>query len=309
MTSVETQHGVVVGVDGSASSKAAVEWGARDAWLRGLILRLVTVVTPAPRTNPSPWAGVPVWSDGERISHDLVTARQVLEDAQSRAIKAVRPDRSSPIFASVLVGPVVSTLASFAANAAMLVVGCGDRKAFARRLFGTVSSDLGDHVHCPLGIVHDDDSLVARSATAPVAVGIDRSHTSGLAIEIAFDEASRRGVDLIVLHAWNDEGLLRFGRSTHAPIEHANFRAHEEELLDAQLDPWRPRYPKVTVHPVVVTDHPVPRLLQLAETAQLLVLGGNAHRRFASALHGSVSSAVVADAPIPVIVAHGHSVN
>lgn len=300
---------MVVGVDGSASSKAAVEWAARDAQLREVPLRLVNVVTPGARTNPSPWAGVPVWGDGERLRHDLDTAQTILDEAQRCAMQAVRSERAFPILGAVLVGPVVSTLANFAEHADMLVVGCGDRKAFARRAFGSISSGLGHHVHCPLGVVHDDDSFAARSPTAPVVVGIDGSSSSELAIEIAFEEASRRGVDLIVLHAWNDEGRLQFGRPAHAPIEYANFRAREEAVLDERLDLWRPRYPRVTVHPVVVADRAVPRLLQLAETAQLLVLGGTAHRRFAGLLRGSVSSGVIADAPIPVIVAGNHSLN
>ena len=47
-------------------------------------------------------------------------------------------------------------------------------------------------------------------AQAPVLVGIDGSPTSELATAIAFDEASRRRVDLIALHAWTEFGVGDF---------------------------------------------------------------------------------------------------
>ena len=51
---------------------------------------------------------------------------------------------------------------------------------------------------------------IARDpAHAPVLVGIDGSPTSELATAIAFDEASRRHVDLIALHAVEEGGLFR----------------------------------------------------------------------------------------------------
>ena len=45
---------------------------------------------------------------------------------------------------------------------------------------------------------------MAQPAQAPVLVGIDGSSASESATAIAFDEASRRNVGLIALHAWSD---------------------------------------------------------------------------------------------------------
>ena len=47
-------------------------------------------------------------------------------------------------------------------------------------------------------------------AQAPVLVGIDGSPVSELATAIAFDEASRRHVELIALHAWIDTSVSDF---------------------------------------------------------------------------------------------------
>lgn len=73
--------------------------------------------------------------------------------------------------------------------------------AVAGALLGSVSSSLVRHAHGPVAVI-PEEPRPARPPHAPVVVGIDGSPTSGLAAEIAFDEASRRGVDLVALHAW-----------------------------------------------------------------------------------------------------------
>ena len=66
----------------------------------------------------------------------------------------------------------------------------------------SVSTGLVHHAHCPVAVIHEDPPAVAPDA--PVLVGIDGSPASLSAAEIAFDEASRRGVDVVALHAWRD---------------------------------------------------------------------------------------------------------
>ena len=51
-----THHGIAVGVDGSAPSKVAVDWAAREASLRGLPLTLVHVI---PSSLTRMWPQVP----------------------------------------------------------------------------------------------------------------------------------------------------------------------------------------------------------------------------------------------------------
>jgi nucleotide-binding universal stress UspA family protein len=185
----------------------------------------------------------------------------------------------------------------------MVVVGCRGQGEVARALLGSVSSGLVRHGHCPVAVIHDEDVLATRSSQAPVVVGIDGSPTSELATEIAFAEASRRGVGLVALHAWSDMGPLDFGRPGQAPIEWANFEVREEEVLAERLSGWQERYPDVVVHKVVVSDRPAPRLLEQAASAQLLVVGSHGRGGFTGMLLGSVSRAVVNSAGIPVIVA------
>ena len=53
-------------------------------------------------------------------------------------------------------------------------------------------------------MVHDEAPVAGKGSELPVVLGVDGSSASELATAIAFDEASRRGLELIALHAWCD---------------------------------------------------------------------------------------------------------
>jgi nucleotide-binding universal stress UspA family protein len=291
----------VVGVDGSPSSIAAVEWAARDAKMHDAPLKLVHVAPSIPEYFGSvPPAPLP----GEYSSWQEQHAHQLVEEAHKVAAEAAAPSGAYRISSEVLYdAPIIPTLIDLSKQAEMIVVGCRGQTAVARALLGSVSSGLVYHAKCPVAVIHDDDTLAAVSPQAPVVVGVDGSPASELATEIAFDEASRRGVGLVALHAWSDMGPLDFGRPGQAPIEWANFEVREQEVLAERLSEWEKRYPDVAVSKIVVSDRPAPRLLQQAENAQLVVVGSHGRGGFTGMLLGSVGRAVVNAARIPVIIA------
>lgn len=288
---------IVVAVDGSPSATAAVEWAARDAEMRNVPLKLVYIVPPVV-TPSGPWPQIPVdysrWQDDE--------GRQILEDAHKVAVEAMAQERPARVTSEMLHAPIVPALVELSQGAGMVVVGCRGQGAVAGTLLGSVSSGIAHHAHCPVAVIHDEEPT-SRSPQAPVLVGVDGSPTSELATEIAFDEASRRGVEVVALHAWSDMGPLEFPSMNWAPIEWRNIKDSEEEILAERLCGWRDRYPDVVVHKVVVSDRPAPRLLEHAGTAQLVVVGSHGRGGFPGMLLGSVSRAVLHAARVPVIVA------
>jgi nucleotide-binding universal stress UspA family protein len=290
-----TSLGIVVGVDGSAASASAVRWAAREAELRNLPLMVVSVLAPVVQAG-GPWPEVPVPEEYVRLQR--AEATEVVDKAVRSAADGTAA--ALQITGEVVLGPIMATLVDMSTRADMMVVGCRGEDAVSRALLGSVSSGLVHHAHCPVAIIHAEE---LPSLRAPVVVGIDGSPTSELATAIAFDEASRRGVDLVALHAWSDMGPIEFASANWAPIEWRNIKVAEEEVLSERLSGWNDQYPDVTVHRVVVCDRPGPRLLERAGEAQSLVLGSHGRGGFPGMLLGSVCNAVVNSAQIPVIIA------
>jgi nucleotide-binding universal stress UspA family protein len=177
-------------------------------------------------------------------------------------------------------------------------VGNEGRGALTRGLLGSVTSSLIRRAHCPVAVIRDEDPRMPHPAQAPVLVGIDGSPASELATAIAFDEAARRGVDLIALHAWSDTEILEL-----PGLDWSAVKAEEERLLAEGLAGWRERYPDVNVHRLLVCGRPARVLVEVSESAQLVVLGSHGRGGFAGMLLGSVSNAVVQSVRTPVIVA------
>lgn len=226
MSAQQTNLGIVVGVDGSPCSHTAVEWAARDAQMRNVALRVVQVVPPV-ITAPEGWAfeysRFQEAQKREIVEHSYLVAQahQIVEQAHKVALEASSSGRAAQITGEVLHGQIVPTLANISRQVAMVVLGYRGQGAVAGALLGSVSSSLVRHAHGPVAVI-PEEPRPARPPHAPVVVGIDGSPTSGLAAEIAFDEASRRGVDLVALHAWSDMGPLDFPRLNWAPIEWRN---------------------------------------------------------------------------------------
>lgn len=288
---------IVVGVDGSAPSDAAIRWAAREAAMRNTNLTLLYVMPPAPAVWGLGYAMAPLPLDyGEMQQED---GQRLLEAARRVAENALGPTQRVQMKTELVFATPVPTLVDVTKDAQMIVVGSRGQGAWRRGLFGSVSTGLIHHAHCPVAVIRGDEDAKARG-DSPVVVGIDGSPASELATAIAFDEASWRGVDLVAVHAWIDADPPAIPRSLWP-----DFRSAAEATLAERLAGWNDRYPNVTVHRTVVFDQPARNLLEAAESAQLLVVGSHGRGGFAGMLLGSVGSTVVHAAHIPVIVARG----
>jgi len=285
-------YGIIVGADGSPASNAAVCWAAHDAVLRHIPLTVVHVVSPMVATWPhSPLPdGVAVWHENE--------GRRILANALKLARETAKDHPRVPIECELVFSAAAPTLVDLSKEAELVVVGTYGRGALARGLLGSVSSSLVRQAHCPVAVIRDEDPRMPHPAQAPVLVGIDGSPASELATAIAFDEASRRHVNLIAVHAWSDAEILEL-----PGLDWSAVKAEEERVLAEGLAGWQERYPDVTVHRLLVCDRPARVLAETSETAQLVVLGSHGRGGFAGTLLGSVSNAVVQTVRMPVIVA------
>jgi nucleotide-binding universal stress UspA family protein len=279
---------IVVGVDGSPASDVAVRWAAREAMMRLVPIKLINVV--APTLVSSAMAPNHTITQGEENQ-----ARQILNQAR-RIVEELAAEKGPDIQTERQYAGVVPTLVDASNDAQMVVLG-SSRRASGRGMLGSVSAGLLHHANCPVAVVPDPESTQHGSRDAPVLVGIDGSTASEGAAALAFDEASRRGAPLMALQAWSDVGVL--------PILGMDWRTYRDkgaELLGERLAGWQERYPDVHVHRRLVCDVPDRWLVDESKNAQLVVLGSGGRGGYAGMHLGSVTSAVVRSARVPVIV-------
>lgn len=286
-------HGVIAAVDGSPASEVAADWAARTAARRHVPLLLVHV-------QPDPIVGI--WPE-PAVLDDFSTSRRnrghhILDRARRVADRAILDHRPIPVEQRSVTGAVVPTLVDLSKDTALVVVGRRGLSPVKRMLLGSTSTGLLHHAHCPVAVIHDEDPLVPHFDETPVLVGIDGSPASEAAVAIAFDEASLRGVGLIALHSWADSELRDW-----ANIDWEVQFEIGKEVISERLAGWRERYPDVAVDHRLVCGDPAQSLVAASEGAQLTVVGSHGRGGFAGMLVGSVSSAVVQAARMPVIVA------
>ena len=240
------KYGILVAVDGSPESDAAVRWAAREAELRDLPITMVHVVVPVVTSWPvrSLQAEFNEWQEDN--------ARQVIEQAQKMLRASLGESELSNVRTEVLHEYAVPALVTASKDAWMLVVGSRGMGAFGRAVLGSVSSGVVHHARCPVAILHADEAQ-SPDRTSPVLLGIDGSPASEAATALAFDEASRRKVDLVALHAWSDVGVF--------PVLGMDWHEYEDEgheVLGERLAGWQEQYPDVHVRRRIVCDTPCP---------------------------------------------------
>jgi nucleotide-binding universal stress UspA family protein len=142
---------IVVGVDGSDSSRRAVAWAADEAKRRRCSLLLVHAYDYGlASATPYPGDALAQVAEGARVTLDdnLVYARSlgVMADGHLQ------------------IAPAVHALVDVSRHAYMLVVGSRGRGVLTSGLFGSVSAGCVHHAHCPVIVVPGPEPLHHRHA-------------------------------------------------------------------------------------------------------------------------------------------------
>lgn len=135
---------IVVGVDGSPSSLAALDWAVTEARLRHGEIRLVTA-----------WYYPPLASE---VSDGVIddTFKNDAEQVLAKALRIVA-DEGVPVTGTVAENSPATALLDAAKDADLVIVGSRGHGGFASLLLGSVSSQVVHHAHCPVLVVRPND--------------------------------------------------------------------------------------------------------------------------------------------------------
>lgn len=130
---------VVVGVDGSASSRAALRWAAAQAALTGASLEAV-IAWHSPTSYGFPILSGEDWAEA---------ATTVLDDA----LRDVLGEGAAAVERRILNGHPARMLLDASKDADLLVVGSRGHGGFVGVLLGSISEYVVTHASCPVVVV------------------------------------------------------------------------------------------------------------------------------------------------------------
>lgn len=235
---------VLVGFDGSPSSRTAIAWAAQEAARRARPLRVLHAREELPDPEAQPDA---LLTEGIRL-----------------ASENLEPDF---IRASAVDGAAGRRLSERAGAAELLVVGRG----------GDHDADLGPVAHEVLnGAGRATVVVPSRAEPKPfgrVVVGLRDSHRCAEALAVGFAEADRRGAELIVTLIRDGDGD-QVGNALD-PVFHAPTASDAEEAghLPVAVASAGRTHPQVSVTATVRTGHFAEVLVELSHSADLVILG------------------------------------
>lgn len=302
-TTPETEHpggtppqGVVIGVDGSQVSGAALAWAAREAAKRGESLTILFALhTPLISVPFSGSSYVPPTSEMEE------QAQRVLDLAAAQ-VAADHPEVS--VDTTLRVVPPAQALLEAARTASLVVVGTRGLGAVGSLFLGSVSSRVAARATSPVVVVPAESDAPEGG---PVVVGVDGSAHADEALRFAFTEASRRGVDVVVVTAFQlPTAAVAFAWTGISEDATSALRdAAESAAADAiQRVRAEPGIADVPVEIRVVNASAADAIREAAEGAGLVVVGSRGWGEIRGMALGSVSNAVLTRASWPMAVLH-----
>ena len=145
------EHRIVVGVDGSESSKAALRWAIVQAKLTGASVDAVTTWR-----YPAGYGWTPVASELD-FEGD---AKRALTEALGE-VSGLDPE--VPVRPLVAEGNAAEVLLRTAKGADLLVIGSRGHSGLASAVIGSVSLNCVLHAHCPVLVLRDGRDAAGRA--------------------------------------------------------------------------------------------------------------------------------------------------
>jgi len=143
--------GIIVGVDGSANARYALDWAVKEAAALHAPLTVLTIN----EVVTSFWTGDPVTGPGTEAA--LATAREAATELTDKAVSQLGDARPASVSVKAVTGFAADVLIDASADADLLVVGArgGAQRGglAAHSPIGSISSKVLHSAKCPVVVV------------------------------------------------------------------------------------------------------------------------------------------------------------
>lgn len=316
-----TTSDIVVGVDGSDESFAALRWALREAQLTGQRVNAVYGWTRSWDMGSEPDS-----EEGWERLRARITER--LRAWVDEAVSGLDDVDGDDVTLTSVHASGTAALLRIGKDAQQIVVGRRSLGRVARWFTGSFSASLAEEATVPVTVVRiftdEDESMqdaianaltpgdvaagyarpAAGSGGRPVVVGVDGSATSRRALAFAAHEARVHGVPLHVLFCWQlkDLGVVPGYENAVAPVAEGQKRA--EQLLDEIMRDDDSLFDGVEVQAHAFHISAAKGLIAASRYASHLVVGSRGLSGFDAHFLGSVSKQLVTLAECTLTVVH-----
>lgn len=284
---------ILVGVDGSRESIAAVKWAADRAIRFGGRVHVLCTYALASYSAAALDGGYAVLDD-EALKRG---AQQVVEEA----VEVAKSRGEVRVSSSIEPGDPAGVLVEMSREVDLVVVGSRGGGSFADRLLGTVSSALPAHAKCPVVVVPRHTSGKKFMPIERIVVGVDGSDVASSALRRAVDEAEGWGARLTAVSAvpiatgtsmmtWAPTGV---DRSNLLKDVRKGMGIAIEQALDGR---------KMEIARHALDGSPASLLIEFSTAVDLVVVGTRARGGLAGVLLGSTSQTVLSHSTCPVMI-------
>lgn len=276
---------VVVGTDGSQSSRRAVDWAAAEACRRGVPMVVVYVAE---------WAGMGFLGAQRASEQELLALGQALVDEELARVRGAFP--SVQVAGVSTAGDAAVVLVEASHRAGLVIVGARGLGPFTGLVLGSVSQKVAAYARGPVVIVREE---APAEMPGPVVVGADPADPSVEALRYACKEAGRRGVGVVAVAA-----VRQFRTAVWFDLAAAVIRERAEQDEQRLADLVAQLSSEHGVHSEVrsMSGQPVDALLGVAGAESLVVVGSRGRAGLAEVALGSVTTAVVSRALATAVV-------
>ena len=273
---------LIVGIDGSDDSAHGLRWALGHADRTDGAIRVVTT-WEHPLSGWRSWSGVSPSSDEEMA--------RLNQEVQAALVDEVCGDGSVKVDRSVQEGPATKVLLAEADGADLVVVGTRGRGRLAGALLGSVSRQVAAAAPCPVVVIPKEATL---DFDGTLVVGVDGSTGSRAALRWAGENTTGPIRVIHVLeHAFDpiyDDAAFDWGD----PLDMGR------QLVEAFVAETLGDRPDVTTS--VTQGSATTALVEAAQPGSMIVMGARGATGLDGLLLGSITTAVLTRAKVPVVI-------